>query len=83
MLLSLFNNGPAFAGMFKEHNLCVARANFLSQILMFMSQVLFIPEVFSPVRRYSIRTGEVFWGALVGKPILPSDHQSYGFKLGI
>lgn len=83
MMLRLFNNGPAFAGMFKEHNLFVARANFLSQILMFMSQFLFIPEVFSPVRRYSIRTGEVFWGALVGKPILPGEHQSYGFKLGV
>lgn len=56
----LLNNGPGFAEVFNEHNFCVTLPDFLSQILVFMAQVLFISEVFSPVRRCSIKTGEVF-----------------------
>lgn len=76
MLLNLFNNGPGFAEMFEEHNLCLAWANFPSQVLVFMAQVLFITEVFLQWEDALVRTGEVFWGALVGKPILPNDQRS-------
>lgn len=46
MLLNLFANGPGFAEMSEERNLCLAWANFPPQIVVFMAQVLFIPEVF-------------------------------------
>lgn len=46
MLLSLFSIGLGFAEMFEERNLCLAWTNFLSQSLVFMAQVLFVPEVF-------------------------------------
>lgn len=68
MLLDLFTNGSGFAEMFEEHNL--AWANYPSQILVFMAQVLFIPEVFLQWDAL-VRVGEVFWGALVGSPFCP------------
>lgn len=79
----LLNDGLAFAEVFKERNCCVTLADFLSPILVFMAQVVFTPEVFSPVRPCFIKTGEVFRGALIGKPVLPHDQRSQGFKLGI
>lgn len=52
----------------------MAEANFPSQVPVFVVWA-FMPEVFSPVRRCPVRTGEEFWGAFVGKPILPSCHR--------
>lgn len=46
MLLNLLIMVRALLRLLKEHNLCQAWANFPSQILMFVAQILFIPEVF-------------------------------------
>jgi len=72
MLLNLFSSGPGFADvvMSKEHSLCMVEVNFPSQIVMFMVWLFFMPMVLSPVRT------QCFWGAFVGKHMLPSDKLS-------